>query len=368
MRICLVLGAGASLANAQKFHPEKMRETWPPLDTTFFETASRRGMSVSAALRRYFEQVVGIDPTPMTLRELRMEEVFKDAFYDLDENPKDKVVLNGYIDLVDLYLRLLRDTTNWLGDDKRKGAPIGRLLAAAAKQAEDLTVITFNHDLVIENEIYKRAQLRNRWCLDEGYGSIGPTMAHAIPVNAAVPVFPIHSDGHCDHARPITILKLHGSLNWIVRLTSDRPTANFLRGQGGKKPISLMTRRGVSLRGGWVRSGSGRGRSRWDTWPVVVPPIYAKQALRSAVVTTWSDARAALLAADRIVFFGYSLPGIDIEAEKLIERALAKSPTEWVDVVNPAAASAARFAEVSKTVPVRWYPSLDDFFQGGAFA
>src|SRR4051812_48330671 len=102
MRVCLVLGAGASLANAQEFHPERMRETWPPLDTTFFETVARRGITIGPALRRYFDEVVSIEPTPTTLREFRMEEVFKDAFYDLDESPGNRVVLNGYIALVEL--------------------------------------------------------------------------------------------------------------------------------------------------------------------------------------------------------------------------------------------------------------------------
>ena len=341
-----------------------MRETWPPLDTTFFETVARRGVAITPALRHYFQSVVGLDPTPTTLRELRMEEVFKDAFYDLDESPGDKAVLNGYIDLVDLYLRLLRETTNWLCEDRRTGAPIGRLIADAARHTDDLTVITFNHDLVIENEILRRAQLRNRWCLDYGYGSVGPTLDLVDPVGT-VPTFPTHAGGVCDHTRPITILKLHGSLNWVVRLTSNRPTANFLRGRSGNKRISLLTRRHITTRTSMVRVGSGR--TRWETWPVVVPPVYAKQALRSAVQTTWTDAREALIKADRVVFFGYSLPGIDIEAEKLIERALAKSPARWIDVVNPASDAAARFAAVSKTVPVRWYPRVKDFFSAGGF-
>jgi hypothetical protein len=365
VKVCLVLGAGATLANAQKFHPERMRETWPPLDTTFFEVVAKRRIAVTPHLRRYFEQVVGIDPTLTTLRELRMEEVFKDAFYDLDESPTNKLVLDGYIDLVELYLRLLRETTNWLCQDKRRGAPVGRLLAEGARAADDLTVITFNHDLVIENEIYKRAQLRDRWCLDQGYGGIGTDLDLVVPVGSA-PVFPVHGDGQCDHGKPITVLKLHGSLNWIVRLTSDRPTANLLRGKSGPKPVSLLTRRYVTGRSAIVRTGSGR--TRWETWPVVVPPVYAKQALRSAVQTTWAEARDALVSAERVVFFGYSLPGVDIEAEKLVERALAKSPIEWVDVVNPAPATAARFAEISKTVPVRWYPGLDEFFGAGALA
>src|SRR5207249_11368326 len=36
-----------------------------------------------------------------------------------------------------------------------------------------VTILTFNHDLVIENEIFRRSQLVGRWCLDEGYGSFG---------------------------------------------------------------------------------------------------------------------------------------------------------------------------------------------------
>jgi hypothetical protein len=364
MNVCLVLGAGATLANAQYFHPERMRETWPPLDTTFFETVDRRGIALSPALRLYFREIVGIEPTATTLRELRMEEVFKDAFFDLDETPKRKTVLDGYIDLVDLYLRLLRETTNWLCDDKRKGAPIGRLLAHAALGADELTVITFNHDLVIENEIVKRAQLRNRWCLDQGYGSIGSDFTQLEP-RVSTPVFPVHGSGNCDHTKPITILKLHGSLNWLVRLTSARPTANFLRGKAGNKPVNLLMKRQISGPQRVVRFG--HGRTKWDTWPVVVPPIYAKQALRSAVQAAWSDASVGLLGADRIVCFGYSLPSIDIEAEKLFERSLGKSPASWVDIVNPAPAAAARFAEVSKTKPIRWYPKLDDFLAFGAF-
>lgn len=361
--MCLVLGAGASLANAQHFHPQRRRETWPPLDTTFFETATRTGIPITSALRRYFTEVVGIDPDPMRLREFRMEEVFKDAFFDLAEAPSNRIVLDGYVDLVELYLRVLRVTTDWLCEDNRRGAPIGRLLAEAAGQAGDLTIITFNHDLVIENEIYKRAQLRRRWCLDKSYGSLGRHLQLLFPMEDD-PSFPVHADGRCDHDAPITILKLHGSLNWVVRLTSERPTANFLRGQAARGPTNLLTRRHI-LSGRQLIVREGRGRTSWRAWPVVVPPVYAKQALRSAVQLAWTDARAALRTAERVVCYGYSLSAVDIEAEKLLERALAHSPAPWVDVVNPAPASAARFAGVAKGLPVRWYPSLTSFLAAG---
>jgi hypothetical protein len=104
-------------------------------------------------------------------------------------------------------------------------------------------------------------------------------------------------------------------------------------------------------------------------WPIVVPPVYAKQALRpNAVKQVWGDAGHAIQEADRILFFGYSLPELDVEAEKLFERALLRNANvQWLDVVNPAPASAARFASVAPAKPVRWYPSLPKFFEGSTF-
>jgi hypothetical protein len=289
-----------------------------------------------------------------------MEEVFADAFFDLHEHPNDATSRNAYIDLVDLYLRVLRETTNWLCEDRRRGAPVGRLIALTAREADDLTIITFNHDLVIENEIERRANLRGRWCLDLSYGTLSAALVGTSPMGP-VPEFTLHSAEQCDHTRPIRLLKLHGSLNWVVRLSSDRPTGNFLRGQtGGRRNVYLLTRRRIEGRETIVRTG--RGRSRWETWPVVVPPVYAKQALRAAVQATWEDARDALEQAERLVFFGYSLPGLDIEAEKLFERSMtANASIERIEVINPAPTSAARFAGLVRNLPMRWFPSLEEF-------
>src|ERR1700710_2375402 len=249
MNTCLILGAGASLSNAMHFHAERLRRTWPPLDTTFFENVDARGIALSPGIRRYLQEFVGINPTTSTLREFRMEEIFKDASYDFRETPGNKVALDAYIDLVDLYLRILRETTNWLCAPKRRGGPIGRLLDVAAKGAETLTVITFNHDLVIENEIDRRARLRGRWCLDHGYGSVSEELSVLNPTNSSEPVFRLHDEGGCEHQAPITLLKLHGSLNWVMRINGKRPTARFLETGGGKGKLHLSTRKQISGRG-----------------------------------------------------------------------------------------------------------------------
>lgn len=346
-----------------------MRESRPPLDATFFQTVDARGIAISAQLRNYFRRFLGIDPTPTALRDLRMEEVFADVFYDFRETPSD-TTRNAYIDLVDLYLRVLRETTNWLCAPGRSGAPVGRLLAAAANASEELTVITFNHDLVIENEINRRARLRERWCLDQGYGSLSSSLSLLFPQGSS-PLFQLHRDGGCDHTKPLTLLKLHGSLNWVVRINSARPTANTLSGggAGATGALQLLSPRQLVGREIFVRLG-GPGRTQWTLWPVVVPPIYEKQAVRADELrTVWSDARAALERADRVLFFGYSLPALDIEAEKTFDRALIQNQQlEWMDVVDPSPATAARFGEIAPTRPLRWYPSLTEFLNTDGFS
>jgi hypothetical protein len=337
------------------------------LDTTFFEVVDARRMALRPALTEYFRKYLGVDPTPATLREYRMEEVFKDVAYDFREAPSDDIARNAYIDLVDVYLRVLRATTNWMSGDTKTGGPVGRLIDSAASVADKLTILTFNHDLVIENEITRRARLARRWCIDESYGSVSKSLITLYPGDKT-PRFHLHQEGECAHDRPIVVLKLHGSLNWVVRINSDRPTRSFLQGEGLPKDVHLLIRREIAERQTYVRKGAGR--TRWKLWPIVVPPIYAKHEMRADILdTVWSDAALAIQDADQVLFFGYSLPPLDVEAEKLFERSLLKnSSADWINVVNPASASAGRFAGVSPKRAVRWYPSLETFFAAGAFS
>jgi hypothetical protein len=259
-----------------------------------------------------------------------MEEVFKDVYYDFLESPNSEDLRRAYTDLVSYYVRVLADTTNWLGEDSRTGGPIGRLLASAADVSRELTVITFNHDLVIESEIVRRRRLASRWCLDHGYGRLSELLDPLFAYGGSYrhyPRFPVHADNECDHSRPITILKLHGSLNWMVRLAGDRPTARTLSGQAGAKDtIYLLTaREAENQTARFRRDEPGPGRRQWRMWPVIIPPVYSKQTLRQVIRVAWDEARDALEDADRVIFFGYSLPLIDIDAEKLFERSLARN-------------------------------------------
>lgn len=369
-RVVLVLGAGASLANARFFRPERSQDTHPPLDTTFFQKLRVREVPLSPSLRSYMRGLFNADPTPRLLETMRMEEFFKDVFYDFTTEENSVPIRRAYIDLVGIYTRVLRDTTNWLCNDGRTGAPVGRLIAAAADAADVVTVVTFNHDLVIENEIFKRARLRPRWCISNGYGAISETLT---TLRSGIPGadFPRHSSA-CDHTRPITLLKLHGSLNWVVRLQGKYPSARQLMGQARGQDVLLSRRREIITRLRYTRPARrGRkrsGRSSWYTWPVIIPPVYAKQSLIHTIQETWDEARDDLTEADRVVFFGYSLPHADIEAEKLFQRAInANTSAEQLDVVNPDPAAAARYAGLVSKKPMSWYPNLETFLDRAPF-
>jgi len=119
---------------------------------------------------------------------------------------------------------------------------VNRIIHEAAQRATKISIITFNHDLVIENEIFKRARLRKRWCLDEGYGSFGTSMTATAPRSRGVAKFPVHDAG-CDHTRPITVYKLHGSLNWYVKMRGKTPTRSLLTGGSGPKKIAVTRQR-----------------------------------------------------------------------------------------------------------------------------
>lgn len=104
VRICLVLGAGASLANALYFRPKTRKSSRPPLDTTFFETLQTRGLNLTPALRGYFRTLMRTDPSPDQLSQIRMEDFFKDLYFDFQENPNDARLRSAYTDLVTLYM------------------------------------------------------------------------------------------------------------------------------------------------------------------------------------------------------------------------------------------------------------------------
>jgi len=356
-RTCIVFGAGASLANAQHFHQERRTAGNPPLDKTFFEKIRALGITVSQDLRAYAATLPTGSPFESPSPPVRMEEFFKDLFFDFSgEATARSTIAGAYTSLIDIYRRVISDTTDWINEDNRRGGPVGRLIAYAIDRAESVALMTFNQDLVIENEIHKRLRLRPLWCLEHGYGDFS---SHAqLMTTSASSTFADHSTT-CDRGRRLRILKLHGSLNWQVRMNGRRPSPRILSGDAAPPRVQLTRRRKVPPQLRFTRN-IGRGRSTWYMWPVIVPPVFNKQALiQRFIPQVWDDARSELIQCDRLIFYGYSLPPADIEAEKLFQRSVyANTSLASVEVVNPDPNAAARFASLVPDKPLRWYPDV----------
>ena len=158
MRIAIILGAGASLAHAEHFRPQRGKDRNPPLDYTFFEKVRALKIGVPDELRKYARRVPPQDPFDPTGSQPRMEEFLKDLYYDLLDVPGDFAIRKAYTELVELYVRVLRETTNWMCGRSRRGGPIGRLLATAAEEAANPAALNSLGIKAMETGDYATAQ------------------------------------------------------------------------------------------------------------------------------------------------------------------------------------------------------------------
>jgi hypothetical protein len=216
LRTVAIFGAGATLSEAIAYRPKQTREH-PPLDASFFgktvELEDRHSL-VRSAVRR-LRSVIRTDGSfddPWSARSpITLEQFFADVYYDVASS-RSSSAFRVYLALLNLYGHVLGATTNWITSRTRSGLLIHLLrreVRIAAPNA--LTIITFNQDLVLENTVRRLCHDDERWCLRGLYGDLdfNPLFSRRDEV------LPHHS-ATCRHNSPITLLKLHGSLNWTI--------------------------------------------------------------------------------------------------------------------------------------------------------
>ncbi len=358
MHLTVVLGAGASVAQASALRPVNSG-SWPPLDTSFFERAQARRRT-SALLRDVSAAATHFGlPDPFVGDERpRMEEFFGDLYYEVQDQPneRDTPGIVGYRALLRLYATTLAETTNWMSDRRR--GPMRKLIESALARSDitELTLITFNHDLILENALTMLRGPR-RWCVEHGYGRVA---LHYRPPRTDE-VLPLH-DEDCDHSIPIKLLKLHGSLNWQVMTAIEEPALNELfPPQSPSEEMSCYLDREVSVR---LRRRQRGSDTSFRLWPQLVPPIYEKQRILERFKDLWAEAREALKRSDWVCMFGYSLPPTDTHTQMMIRRSISSnSDLRRLDVVNPNPAIASRIAEVSSAPQLSWHKELSHFLE-----
>jgi hypothetical protein len=304
----LVLGAGASLSEA--IHHRPLRDGGhPPLDRTFFERAQRRAAregsntDVARLLRRIVGRAdqLGQSDLCRSAPPVSLEEHLGRLFFELNTAATDENI-ESYYDLVRLYNSELITTTNWMiGRD----GVIRRLIQRELRDGR-VSVITFNHDLLIENALSRISTGRNvgAWCMEHAYGVAGME-----PIADESATHEWECPGHRD--RHVRVLKVHGSCNWVYKTRNRYPSAQVAKGD---RALYLWMNKKLS-QSTHVRLQTAGGRARWYMWPQIVPPVYEKHSyLQGELKQVWDLGRDALEDAGKVVFWGYSFPRADLHA------------------------------------------------------
>jgi len=212
----------------------------------------------------------------------------------------------------------------WFRQIHTKPAPAYAEFADKVVQPGDI-VVSFNYDDSLEREL-KRA---GRWDLSRGYG------------------FPL---GAAEHLSDVLMLKLHGSINWLVSIFGGaRGGSTWVSSDG-----SSLGPHPVIHQADWEYLGyqefSGHIYPGGGAFPCLILPGRAKEFYYDTSFAheyaefwdlLWSQATEAVRRSDKIVLCGYSLLPVDQRACDL----LLRMPTRRTRVLVVSGSQSARIAD-----------------------
>lgn len=352
-RVVIVVGAGAT--RAEFLARQRSAAKKPPLDADFFQLTRKlrqRSPDVRSGFKR-LERYLG--------RELisdGMEAIFNEVYLDLLAKRTPKAANAAMVDLIQLFRYSLGYTTDNL-DCTRKSPTyeLLRTLRRSVVRCEDIAIVSFNQDLIVEKALDR---LRNRgdlnWHLPACYcakfeGWTDPSGPQGI--------FELDDDDS-----DFRVLKLHGSMNWY-RQTAGRKPGSV---RSDRARVYCTSRKLIGERP-WTltRTSKNSNRSKWYTWPVVVPPIFDKhQWLSGLLKPVWDTAEVVLDNSSLVVFWGYSFPQADYLAADLFRKTLRTdgSSQRRILAINPDPSVVARLWDITAGNPIELYGDVDAAIRG----
>lgn len=344
MKTVMIIGAGVSRAAGNSLALSKR----PPLDADFFEIARSGKHKLHKNVVDTLNNLVG-DYSNTLIRSLETSATY--LYLKAIDSPSGSRYHIGFLDLLELLSQVLAVTTNDLKLGRR--SLIYRFLLCEIQKLENpsnLSIITFNYDLVIENALQEIA-LNSRPDIFRFPGCYRLNDYVSSPGASGTPPFKTINKGFDG----VAVLKLHGSMNWQSRHTSKvpRPSALF----HPNREIHVLNSRHIVPGLRWKR------RSRLVYLkPIIVPPISGKRnMMHSSMSHLWDLAATKLKEADRIIIAGYSCPPLDLEARILLSENLRKNNSKKVYVIDPNHASAAKFVDLCGVSHSTIYSSLADW-------
>jgi len=325
----IIIGAGVSRAAASS----RTLGQIPPLDFDFFQVAKTGNYleypSLIASLNEFFGDYSG---TLVTSLETTMTYLYLKA---VDSKPADKHHL-AFLKMLDLLAAVLAKTTNGVKTGRR--SLIYRFILSELSRLdapEDLTVITFNYDIIVERVLEGIANTTTR---KGSFFFPGCYRLDEIASINRIKNSPTFSDVSRKH-EGVSVLKLHGSMNWKSTHTSDSPTPTALFNPKRKINVgyNLEIEKGLT----WKRARTVYLK------PIIVPPVSGKRkVMHDGIVPLWDRAAKALEQCDRVVVAGYSCPPLDIEARILLSESLRKNKDKKLYVIDPNPQTASKFVEL----------------------
>lgn len=394
MRVFL-LGAGASKSYQNSPTGERM-----PIARDFFSTFYRLAIAQHPWVMRdgllyYLERVRNIEDADQYLlsgidiESLHSEIASQLAEFENDDGTIERIVLSKpYIQLIFLFAATLNEISN---------GPVSRAhLELASTFGLHDTIITFNWDTLMERAL----MAVGTWRVDDGYGMKPSRVFRDAWEDPKVE----ESDSH------ITVLKLHGSTNWLTSypfyegdelvLTHGLPPESLFVFESATKPYATYAGRYMD---GYVPLTYGYyppnlldvpGRPAMDGYmfvqvrpkfpwipqsegddigvismPLIIPPVRHKSYsfFGRLFDDIWSKAQTALTSCDEIVIIGYSFPETDTRSNDLFIRAFSKrSKVPLVKVIDPNPRRVLDKLKLEYGVPEENTQVLSETFEGGA--
>lgn len=178
------------------------------------------------------------------------------------------------------------------------------LLAKLFPNLEQPCVVTTNYDLIADSammNVSKSAQVQgglpNYHCGIANISQIGPEQRFG------------------------TLLKLHGSLNWLLCKTCLRLE---LGETDSVRYLAILQKvGGPDLKSTLLSDGAPCTVCQSKLRPLLVAPSHLKDYRNPHLAQVWYEAQHVLRQAKRIIFVGYSMPDDDVEVVYLVKRSLA---------------------------------------------
>lgn len=325
----LILGAGSTrAAGASKATAKK-----PPLDTDFFEIARLGKHPAYKVVSDVLNELV--DDYSDVLKQ-SLERAATYLYLKAIDSSGGSAYHKGFLSLLNLLNGVLAQTTNSLRVGPR--SLFYRFLLSELSnvtQPVDMTIITFNYDLLAEKTLDEIAATN---------GSNIFQFPDCYRLNNVISSTPVKRlDQFKNHGKKypgVAVLKLHGSMNWLSRHTSNEPMPRTLFAPN--REIHIADSPTISTNMTWRR----KQRTVYMK-PIIVPPVSGKRGMmHTEFGPLWDKAALSLREADRIVVAGYSCPPLDIEARMLLSENLRHNSSKKLYVIDPSAESAAKFIEI----------------------